>query len=65
MDDSEKYKRYMVFESYHYDATGGLGDCNKSFDEKKYAIRWAKNSQCHSVEVFDRIEGVVIYFKYG
>jgi hypothetical protein len=57
----------MVFEHYDYEAQGGVGDCEKDFDDRSEAIEYAedkaKNGPRDNVELFDRVEGVILLDK--
>lgn len=58
----KKYKQYMVFFMCRYYPTGGLDDCEGSFDTLKEVAKFIKDnlSQYQRVEVFDRVKGVKI-----
>jgi hypothetical protein len=55
------YKRYMVFESFDYEACGGIWDCRKDFSKKSDAIEYAEKSTYDDIHVFDRTQGKIIY----
>ena len=55
------YKRYMVFESFGYEAQPGVGDRERDFGSKSDALKHAKKSRFDDVSVFDRIDGKIIY----
>ncbi|MHA1437970.1 MAG: hypothetical protein ACTSPD_10370 [Promethearchaeota archaeon] len=58
----QKYKRYMVLKYDYYYPSGGLEDCEVSFESKDKALKYAmKEYFFDCVQVFDRIEGVIIY----
>lgn len=63
MDISRKYKRFIVFGTYPYAASGGMMDVCSDFDTEQDAISEADQIDEHRVHVFDRIEGVVVFEK--
>lgn len=60
----EKHKRYLYFEYSDYYPRGGLSDLAETFDDEKDAIEFAKKSDCSYKEVYDRIEGKIVYEEF-
>lgn len=59
----KKCKRFMVFDYLWRNPSGGLDDCEVSFDKAYKAVEYAHKSVLDVVIVFDRVEGIVIYEK--
>lgn len=60
--EEEPYKRYIVFSRMEYDSLGGLNDVIAHFDSREEALDCAdKEHEEYEVEVFDRMEGKIIY----
>jgi len=57
----ERDKRYLVFSYYAYYPNGGLDDLIDSFDSAQVARDFAKGLGHSYTEVYDRIEGALIY----
>jgi hypothetical protein len=55
------YKKYMVFGFNAYYPDGGLDDVLNSFDDESEAIKCAEKAEFRTVQVFDRVEGNVIF----
>ena len=56
-----KDKRYLVFGCYTHYPYGGLDDLTGSFDSAQEARDYANNLTYDFIEIYDRIEGVLIY----
>lgn len=56
------YKRFMVFRCESYYPSGGLDDCNQSFDEVKDAIEYIISNPANDCwyQLFDRVAGIQI-----
>ena len=54
------FKRYMAFAPEYY-PSGGVSDCEQSFDTKDEAMQWlGSNGYEHdSAYIFDRIDGII------
>jgi len=63
VDNQRKYKRFIVFGSFPYAASGGMRDVRSDFDSKEDAVKEADGIEEHYVHVFDRIEGVIVFEK--
>jgi hypothetical protein len=63
MSEQEIYKRFMVFASNDYEAQHGTGDCYGSFDTIEDAMKYCNEINFDTVDIFDRIEGKIIYEK--
>jgi len=61
MEQNEIDKRYLVFAYDMYYPNGGLDDLKGSFDLVQDAQDFADLCDSDYFEVYDRIEGVVIY----
>ena len=57
------FNRYMVFTWSYYEATGGLCDCAFSTEELSVAVQHAKDTYADAADVFDRLQGVVVFKK--
>ena len=57
----KRHKRYLVFGCYIDHQYGSFDDLNGSFDSAQEARDYAKTSTYDYIEVYDRIEGVMIY----
>ena len=61
MEQKEKDKRYLVFGYDIYYPNGGMGDLKDSFDSAQEAQDFADLCDSDYFEVYDRIEGLLIY----
>ena len=63
MGISDTYNRFMVFGTHKYEELGGLHDCNESYHTFAEALASTKvyeGDRCY-YEIFDRIEGKLVY----
>jgi len=58
-----EYKRYMAFAFPDYYPSGGISDCETSFDSYEDAMAWlGSNGYEHDTAyIFDRLEGKLIH----
>lgn len=58
----KQYKRFMFFQIEAYYPSGGLSDCDESFDTLEEALNYMKlkNYHAYECELFDRVQGVEI-----
>ncbi len=56
-----QHKRYIVFGFDKYYPDGGMRDVLHSYDLKQDAIECANIAEFEFVQVFDRVEGLVIF----
>jgi hypothetical protein len=58
--DADKDKRFLAFAFDAYDACGGLGDLQGSYDTLDAAINALRNDRHDHKELYDRIAGIMI-----
>ena len=59
-------KRFIVFGYELYEASGGMGDSLKSFDNIEEAIKYSMESCDYFYkDIYDRVEGKTIWTKSG
>lgn len=61
METTKKRKRFLVFSCVCYYPSGGMQDIVFESDDMEEAINHAKELSGDVVEVFDRVEGVLVY----
>ena len=60
-NEIKRDKRYLVFGCYIQYPYGGLDDLKGSFDSAQEARDYANSPIYDFIEIYDRIEGVLIY----
>jgi hypothetical protein len=57
-----EYKRYMAFAFPEYYPSGGISDCDLSFDSKDEAMNWLGTIgyEHDTAYIFDRVDGRII-----